>query len=131
MLYWVRRNNRCMVVAGGFPLSYIGKHILERWKTRSSVAIYFISLRALFDWLFPFADFRFKLYYRWTLTFTTSGIVSISQLINCRIWKFMYKYYRTKWLYKYTCCLLSCEIYESKSFMRIVCACAVLQWSDI
>jgi hypothetical protein len=36
---------------------------------------------------------RFMLYYRWTLTFTISGIVSI-QLINCRIdvWKFMYKY---------------------------------------
>jgi hypothetical protein len=53
------------------------------------------------------------------------------QLINCRIWKFMYKYYPTKWLYKYTCCLLTCEIYEPKSFMRIVCAWAVLQYSDI
>jgi hypothetical protein len=37
----------------------------------------------------------------------------------------MYKYYPTKWLYKYTCCLLSCEIYEPKLFMRIVCAWAV------
>jgi hypothetical protein len=87
---------------------------------------YFISLRAHFDWLFYNWDFRFKLYYRRTLTFTTSGIVSI-QLINCRIWKFMYKYYPTKWLYKYTYCLLSCEIYEPKSFMRMVCAWAVLQ----
>jgi hypothetical protein len=54
--------------------------------------VYFISLslRALFEWLFPYL--RFKLYYRWTLTFTISGIVSI-QLINCRndVWKFMYK----------------------------------------
>jgi hypothetical protein len=95
----------------------------------SRSADYFISLRALFDWVFPFADFRFKLYYCWTLTFTTSGqcyIVSI-QLINSRIWKFMYNYYPTKWLYKYACCLLSCEIYEPMSLMRMVCAWAVLQ----